>query len=368
MCPIIAPNPPAAVDFVLIDLLYRLARPLLFSFDAERSHQLGLQGLEAAHRLGLTRLLFPQPVEDPVEVMGLRFPNRVGLAAGLDKDGEHLGALSALGFGFLEVGTVTLRPQAGNPRPRLFRLAAHRAMINRMGFNNQGVDAMLPRLRARPPGPLLGVNIGKNKDTALDLAVYDYLETLRKVYPLADYVTVNLSSPNTAGLRDLQAETALRDLCGRLKAEQTGLHGIHGRYVPLVLKLAPDLSADALRASTDVAMATGMDGLILCNTTISRPATIPLTLAGEAGGLSGAPLAEAALTALQVVAGHTGGKIPLIASGGLMTPEDARARIRAGASLVQLYSGLVYAGPGLVHQVAGALASQPPAAEVTAAE
>ncbi len=345
---------------MLINHLYALARPLLFTLDAERSHEITMNLLQWAERSGVLAALMPTTIDDPVDVMGLHFPNRVGLAAGLDKDARYLDALGALGFGFLEVGTVTPRPQPGNPQPRLFRLRGHDAIINRMGFNNAGVDALVGRVEAsRRPG-VLGINIGKNAATPMENAVQDYLAALRKVHRVADYVTINVSSPNTTGLRDLQAAEVLRDLCGRLRAEQMGLQSIYGRYVPLVLKLAPDMTDDELRASADVAMATGMDGLIVTNTTVSRPAVIPLALAGEEGGLSGAPLRERSLQVLELLSGHCGRKIPLISSGGIMSAADARARLAAGAQLVQLYSGLIYRGPGLVREVAEALAEGNP--------
>ncbi len=342
---------------MLIDVLYGLARPALFSLDAERSHLLTLQLLDRLEQIGLLRWLLPAPVADPVEVMGLRFANRLGLAAGLDKDAVHLAALSRLGFGFLEAGTVTPRAQPGNPLPRMYRLRAHQAIINRMGFNNQGVDALVRRVTGWQRSGVLGINIGKNAGTPLENAVEDYLTALRKVYRHADYVTVNISSPNTAGLRDLQAGARLRDLCGRLRAEQAGLQGIYGAHVPLVLKLAPDMDDDALRECADVALATGFQGLIVTNTTVSRPESIPLSQAGEEGGMSGAPLRERSLAVLELLAGHCGGDIALIASGGIMNGADAAARIAAGAQLVQLYSGLVFRGPGLVAEAARSAAA-----------
>lgn len=337
---------------MLIDVLYAAARPLLFALDAEDSHRLSLNMLDRLEQSGLLRLLLPAVAPDPVEIMGIRFPNRIGLAAGLDKDGEHLPALARLGFGALEVGTVTPRPQPGNPRPRLFRLRAHQAVINRMGFNNQGVDVLLGHVANWRKSCVLGINIGKNADTPLENAVQDYLTALRKVYQHADYVTVNISSPNTSGLRDLQAGERLRDLCGRLRAEQTGLQGIYGKYVPLVLKLAPDMDEDALRECADVAQAMGFGGIIVNNTTVTRPESIPLELAGEEGGLSGAPLRDRSLAVLELLAAHCGSDLALIASGGVMDAGDAAARLAAGAQLVQLYSGLIYRGPGLVAEIA----------------
>ncbi len=328
--------------------------------DAEQSHRLALGALDRAEQLGLLGWVLPSTVEDPIELMGLRFPNRVGLAAGLDKDAAHVRGLARLGFGSLEVGTVTPRPQTGNPQPRLFRLKSHQAIINRMGFNNAGVDALVQRVGGwQRDGTILGINIGKNATTPLDDAVQDYLISFRKVYQYADYVTINISSPNTTGLRDLQAGERLRDLCGRLRAEQVGLAGIYGREVPLVLKLAPDMDDDALRECADVAVAMGFRGLIVTNTTVARPESIPLALAGEAGGLSGAPLRERSLAVLELLAGHCGTGAALIASGGVMSGADAAERIRAGAQLVQLYSGLIYRGPGLVAEAARTLAQSP---------
>ena len=289
--------------------------------------------------------------------MGLDFPNAVGLAAGLDKNGEYIDALAALGFGFIEVGTVTPRPQPGNPRPRLFRLPEAGAIINRMGFNNAGVDTLLGNVqRARYRG-ILGINIGKNFDTPVERAVDDYLIGLRKVYDAASYVAVNVSSPNTPNLRSLQQHDVLSALLSRLKSEQRLLAERHGKYVPLAVKIAPDLSAEMVAEIAAVICAEGIDAVIATNTTLAREAVAGLLHGAEAGGLSGAPLMRRATDVVRQLHTVLGTAVPVIAVGGIFSGADAMAKINAGASLVQIYSGLIYRGPALVGEVASALAS-----------
>lgn len=338
--------------------MYRLARPALFALDAERAHDLTLAAL--ARGTPLAKGLYGAHVPAvPVEVMGLRFPNPVGLAAGLDKDGRCIDGLAALGFGFLEVGTVTPRPQPGNPRPRMFRLPRHRAIINRMGFNNRGVDYLLARLDAAAYHGVLGINIGKNFDTPLERAVDDYLSCLRRVYPHASYVTINISSPNTRGLRDLQGGPALDALLAALKREQAKLADEHGRYVPLAVKVAPDLDGPGLDAVADAVVGHALDAVIASNTTVQRPGLGDDLVAAEQGGLSGAPLRPLADAAIAALARRLDGAVPIIGVGGVLSGEDARAKIEAGARLVQVYTGLIYRGPRLVRECVQALTTTP---------
>ena len=329
--------------------MYSLLRPALFCLEAEKAHGTGLRVLDLAHRSGLLGLGVRPPAPLPTRAFGLEFPNPVGLAAGLDKNGEHIDALFALGFGYVEIGTVTPRPQPGNPAPRLFRLPEQRAIINRMGFNNAGVDALVANVRAaRRDGGLLGINIGKNKDTPNEQAHADYLACLEKVYPLADYVTVNISSPNTAGLRELQQEQALRELVERLREAQERLAGVHGRRVPMLVKVAPDLGDADIDAIARVMTELQVDGLIATNTTLSRQGIEGHRLAAEAGGLSGAPVMGQATAVLRRLRTRLPEAIPLIGVGGICYGADAAAKMSAGATMVQLYSGLVYRGPQLI--------------------
>jgi dihydroorotate dehydrogenase len=330
--------------------LYPFARPFLFALDPETAHDIAFAGLDSAARLHVAALIAPSVPDDPVEVMGIAFPNRVGLAAGLDKNGAHIDGLATFGFGFIEIGTVTPRPQPGNPRPRMFRLPQKRALINRLGFNNEGVQALLRNVeRARYRG-VLGINIGKNFDTPNERAADDYVACLREVYARAHYVTVNVSSPNTKGLRDLQAEDALGALLKRLKSEQRALAQAHGRYVPLAIKIAPDLTDDAVRGIARVLAARKMDAVIATNTTLARDAVRGLPHAEEAGGLSGAPLFERSTEVVRVLAKALDGALPIIGVGGVDSGERAAAKIEAGAALVQVYTGLIYRGPGLVRE------------------
>ena len=328
--------------------MYSLARPFLFCLDAEKAHDLGLAALEAAYRTGLNPLLASRPAPLPTRVFGIDFPNPVGLAAGLDKNAAHIDALAALGFGFIEVGTVTPRPQPGNPKPRMFRLPEHEAVINRLGFNNGGVDALLRNVEKATFSGVLGINIGKNKDTPNERAVDDYLHCLDRVYARASYVTVNISSPNTQGLRDLQEEEALKRFLGRLRERQELLAAEHGKRTPMLLKIAPDLREEAMDAIAEVVLAAGMDGLICTNTTVARDAVAGDRHAGEAGGLSGRPVFARSTAVLRGMAQRLGGKLPLVGVGGILDGSDAVAKIAAGAILVQCYTGLVYRGPALV--------------------
>lgn len=326
-------------------MLYSLARPLLFLLDAESAHDLTISGLASAGKVLPHK---PVPESSPVQVMGLRFPNRIGLAAGLDKNGEAIDGLARMGFGFIEIGTVTPRAQPGNPKPRLFRLPASQAIINRMGFNNHGVDALLANIRNRRFDGILGINIGKNFDTPIDKATDDYLACLEKVYAHASYVTVNISSPNTANLRQLQGASELDELLGRLKRRQQSLSEEHGHYVPLALKIAPDLESNQIVNIADALRRHRIDGVIATNTTISRDRIAGEALADQQGGLSGAPLFEKSTEVVASLARALGGELPVIAAGGVMDGKAARAKLDAGASLVQVYSGLIYRGPELV--------------------
>ena len=336
--------------------MYGLARPFLFGLDAERAHGLGLKAMEAAYRSGLNPLLASRPKPLVTKAFGLSFPNPVGCAAGLDKNGEHVDALLALGFGFVEVGTTTPRPQEGNPKPRMFRLPEHEAVINRLGFNNLGVDALVANVsRARRKHGLLGINIGKNKDTPNENAVDDYLFCLERVYPLADYVTVNISSPNTAGLRELQEEQQLRQLVGTLREAQEKLGAQHGKRVPMLVKIAPDLSDEDIDAAGRVLTDLEVDGVIATNTTVSRFGLEGTRHAEEAGGLSGAPLMGRATSVLRRLRTRLPESIPMIGVGGILSGADAATKTAAGATLVQLYTGLVYCGPALIKDCVDAL-------------
>ncbi|SFM66561.1 quinone-dependent dihydroorotate dehydrogenase [Halopseudomonas yangmingensis] len=337
--------------------MYSTLRSLMFRLPAETSHDLALDMIGAAGRLGLARRLLRPVAPQPVEVMGLKFANPVGLAAGLDKNAVAVDGLGAMGFGFIEVGTVTPRPQPGNPRPRMFRLPQAQAIINRMGFNNQGVDALLERLQGVDYDGVLGINIGKNAVTPVENAVDDYLTCLRKVYAYADYVTLNLSSPNTPGLRTLQYGDALKALLEPIKQAQLQLQQEHGRYVPLALKIAPDMNDEELRLVAHTLLEQGMDAVIATNTTLSRDAVQGLEHADEAGGLSGAPLTERSTEVVRTLADELAGRMPIIGVGGIFSGADAAAKIAAGASLVQLYSGFIYRGPELVRECVDAIAA-----------
>jgi dihydroorotate dehydrogenase len=336
--------------------LYAAVRPLLFRTDAERAHHLTLQGLQLAYRSGLSRVLFaPPPPCRPRRVMGLDFPNPVGLAAGLDKNGAYIDALAALGFGFIEVGTVTPRPQPGNPQPRLFRLPQAQGIINRFGFNNAGVDQLVENVKRSRYRGILGINIGKNADTPIEQATDDYLTCLRKVYAHASYVTVNISSPNTRNLRQLQDKDALAGLLAALEQERARLADACGRHVPIALKIAPDLETGQIIEIADLLLAHKMDAVIATNTTLSRDGVEGLPNAQETGGLSGAPVRLKSTSVIKQLSLALGAGIPIIGVGGILQGIDAEEKIKAGASLVQLYSGLVYRGPALVGEICRAL-------------
>lgn len=334
-------------------MLYALARPLLFALDPETAHLLTLALADAPLRLGLLRC--PRVPANPVRVMGIEFANAVGLAAGLDKNAEHVDALGALGFGFIEVGTVTPRAQPGNPRPRLFRLPAANALINRLGFNNVGLDAFLDNLARATWRGVLGINIGRNFDTPNERAADDYAACLERVYARASYVTVNVSSPNTAGLRALQERQTLEALLGRLTEVRERLADRHGRRVPLALKVSPDLSPGEIRDIAAAVRQFRMDALIATNTSLSRDGVEHLALGQESGGLSGAPIRERATAVLSAFAAELKGEVPLIGAGGILSGADALEKLAAGASLVQLYTGLIYRGPELVAECARAI-------------
>jgi len=341
----------------VIDALYPVLRAGLFRLDPETAHHLSMAALRGTEKCGVLGLLSPTGQDGgPVEVMGLRFPNRIGLAAGMDKDGDTIDALGRLGFGCVEIGTITPRPQAGNPRPRLFRLIAQEAIINRMGFNNPGIAVGVANVRkATTFRGIIGFNIGKNKDTPNEHAADDYLACLRAAYPVADYIAVNLSSPNTPGLRDLQGAEASARLLEILKHEQLDLAARHGKHVPLLFKVAPDLDDDHIRDLSRVFRDGGLDGLIATNTTLDREAVTGHPRAGEAGGLSGKPLLHKSTEVLRAFASHLGGHIPLIGVGGIASVADARAKIQAGAALVQIYTSFIYQGPRLVRELARSL-------------
>jgi dihydroorotate dehydrogenase len=338
--------------------LYPLARPLLFAIDPERAHELTMGQIDRAAACGAMRLLAGAPVADPVDVMGLRFANRLGVAAGMDKNGAHIDALQAMGFGFVEVGTVTPRPQGGNPRPRIFRIPERRALINRLGFNNEGVDAFVANVaRARYRG-VLGLNIGKNGDTPLENALDDYLICLQRVYPHAGYVAVNVSSPNTRNLRQLQGGDDLDRILDGLSQARERLTAEHRRRVPLALKIAPDLDEEQIDVIAAALPRHGFDAVIATNTTISRDAVAGLPNGQETGGLSGGPVFEASNRVIAALRARLPQPYPIIGVGGVMSGADACAKIDAGATLVQLYTGLIYRGPTLVRECTQALARQ----------
>ena len=335
--------------------MYPLLRPLLFSLDAETAHHVTLKLLKVAHQLHLPGIQLPASVDKPLTVMGLKFKNPLGLAAGLDKNGDYIDALANLGFGFIEIGTVTPRPQPGNPKPRLFRLPEHQAIINRMGFNNFGVEHLLKQVQASQYQGIVGINIGKNADTPIENAKEDYLIGLRKSYALASYITINISSPNTKNLRQLQQGDEIKFLLEALKQEQTRLQAEHGKYTPIAVKIAPDLNDEEIRHIADLLRNFAMDAVIATNTTISREAVQGHRYANEAGGLSGAPVLAASTHVVQGLAAELQGELPIIAAGGILSADDAQQKLAAGASLLQVYSGLIYRGPQLIADILSAL-------------
>jgi len=343
-------------------LLYTLSRPLLFSLNAETAHNLTLQALCNAAALGLTGLV-RKPAPDPRTVMGLVFPNPVGLAAGLDKDGRYIDGLAALGFGSIEIGTVTPKAQPGNPKPRMFRLPSKRAIINRMGFNNGGVDAFIANVQRskyyQNKDGILGLNIGKNAATPIENAVDDYLHCLEKVYPYASYVTVNISSPNTKNLRQLQGASELDALLSALKASQLKLADVHKRYVPLALKISPDVDAEQIKDICDALLRHKIDAVIATNTTINHRTVERLKHGNEVGGVSGEPVYELSNIVIRALKRELGDAIPIIGVGGIMRGKDAAAKMKLGAQLVQVYTGLIYAGPALVRECAQAVRKDP---------
>lgn len=339
-------------------MLYRAARPLLFALDPETAHGVTLRSLDWLHRAGLSGLVAPRVPACPVRVMGLDFPNPLGLAAGLDKQGQYIDALDALGFGFIEIGGVTPRPQPGNPRPRMFRLPRASAIINRMGFNSVGAERVAENIRRSRYRGILGANLGKNADTPLARAAEDYVASLRALYPLVHFATINVSSPNTRDLRDLQESAELEPLLGRLNEEREALAERHGRRVALALKIAPELDRDAAAAVVAASLRHGMDAIIATNTTISREGVSGLAHSEEAGGLSGAPLRERSTEVIRTLAVMLKGAIPIIGVGGIMNLADAEEKLQAGASLVQIYTGLVYRGPEIVSEIVSGLAGR----------
>ncbi|MGB9148833.1 MAG: quinone-dependent dihydroorotate dehydrogenase [Burkholderiales bacterium] len=336
-------------------MIYSLLRPLLFCLDAETAHDLSLNALKRIERLGLAGLYSNRIAKKPVQVMGLSFPNRVGLAAGLDKNGDYIDALAAMGFGHLEIGTVTPHPQPGNPQPRMFRLAEANAIINRMGFNNDGVEKLVANVQRAKFKGILGINIGKNADTPIERAAEDYLRCLRKVYVHASYITVNISSPNTKNLRQLQQGDALEDLLRALALEREQLTRLHGKRIPLALKIAPDLTPQQIEQIAALLVEFGIDAVIATNTTLGRDGVQNLRHGNEAGGLSGAPVMEKSTAVIRELSRYLPTHVAIIGVGGIFSAQDAQKKIDAGASLVQIYSGLIYRGPQLVKQVGDAL-------------
>ncbi len=341
--------------------LYSLIQPALFRLEPETAHNLTLSGLNTLHTLGLSGLITPSIAHDPRTVMGLTFPNPVGLAAGMDKNGDCINGMASLGFGFIEIGTITPLPQAGNPKPRLFRLPVAQGIINRMGFNNEGVDRLIANVTSAGFKGILGINIGKNATTPIEKAADDYLICLRKVYAHASYITVNISSPNTKNLRQLQDETALDDLLAQLKAEQQRLADVHGKYVPIALKIAPDMQNEQVAQIARLLIKHYIDGVIATNTTLSREGVENIPHGSETGGLSGAPVREKSVEIIRQLAAEfkacagQGIAPPIIGVGGILNGDDAAEKISAGATLVQIYTGLIYKGPALVADCARAI-------------
>jgi dihydroorotate dehydrogenase len=337
----------------MFKMLYTASRKFFFLFDPETSHQMILVLLKVLYRLRL--LKFMPKIKSPLTVMGIYFTNGVGLAAGFDKNGEYIDILAELGFGFIEVGTVTPRAQEGNLKPRIFRIEEAEAVINRLGFNNKGVDYLVEQVKKARYQGVLGINIGKNKDTPNERAVEDYVYCFRRVAPYASYITINISSPNTPALRQLQQRELLQNLLHTLKLEQQVFFQMKNKYVPLVVKIAPDLSTEELAQMAEIFLQEKMDGIIATNTTLERTAVENLSFAAEKGGLSGKPLMKRSTDIIKTLSQLIGNKIPIIGCGGIMSHEDAREKIAAGASLVQIYTGLIYRGPALIRKIASLL-------------
>lgn len=334
---------------------YPLLRPFLFSLPAETAHEVSLKLLKLTHTSGLSKIINTVVPDKPVSVFGFDFKNPVGLAAGLDKNGDYIDSLADIGFGFIEIGTVTPRPQPGNPKPRLFRVPEYQGIINRMGFNNQGIDHLLIQVENSQYQGVLGINIGKNFDTPIENAVDDYLICFRKAYAAANYITINISSPNTKNLRQLQQGDEIKKLISALKNEQVKLRIEHARYVPLVLKIAPDLNKDEISHISKLLLEFDVDGVIATNTTIDREMIKDHPLAKEAGGLSGTPVKNKSTQVVASLASELNGRIPIIAAGGILSADDAKEKLAAGASLVQIYSGLIYKGPELIADIVKSL-------------
>jgi dihydroorotate dehydrogenase len=336
-------------------MFYPAIRKVLFQFDAETIHELTIKSLKSTGKSPLN-IFYKQDVQDkPLTVMGIKFPNPVGLAAGLDKNGECINAFGAMGFGFVEVGTVTPRPQPGNEKPRIFRLPEANAVINRMGFNNKGVDYLVSQVQAANYKGVLGINIGKNKDTPEENAKDDYLHCMRKVYDLATYITVNISSPNTPGLRSLQYGEALNELLSALKAEQSVLADKYGKYIPLTVKIAPDLTTDEVKSIAKSLLDNKIDGVIATNTTLSREGVEGIEFGTEQGGLSGQPVKDKSTQVIKTLSEALNNKLPIIGVGGIASSDDANEKLKAGASLVQVYTGFIYQGPPLVKEIVNGL-------------
>lgn len=336
-------------------MFYPAIRKVLFQFDAETIHELTIKSLKSTGKSPLN-IFYKQHVQDkPLTVMGIKFPNPVGLAAGLDKNGECINAFGAMGFGFVEVGTVTPRPQPGNEKPRIFRLPEANAVINRMGFNNKGVDYLVSQVQAANYKGVLGINIGKNKDTPEENAKDDYLHCMRKVYDLATYITVNISSPNTPGLRSLQYGEALNELLSALKAEQSVLADKYGKYIPLTVKIAPDLTTDEVKSIAKSLLDNKIDGVIATNTTLSREGVEGIEFGTEQGGLSGQPVKDKSTQVIKTLSEALDNKLPIIGVGGIASSDDANEKLKAGASLVQVYTGFIYQGPPLVKEIVNGL-------------
>jgi len=332
-------------------MFYPAIRKVLFQFDAETIHELTIKGLKNTGSTPLNALYKQYVTNKPVTVMGIDFPNSLGLAAGLDKNGECINAFAAMGFGFVEIGTVTPRPQAGNPKPRIFRLPQANAVINRMGFNNKGVDYLVSQVRAAKFSGVLGINIGKNKDTPEENAKDDYIHCMQKVYDFASYITINISSPNTPGLRSLQYGDALNELLSALKIKQAQLAKQYNKYVPIAVKIAPDLTEDEVTSIAQSLIDNNIDGVIATNTTLSREGVEGLEFGNEQGGLSGAPVKEKSTKVISILASVLDGKLPIIGVGGIASSADANEKLAAGASLVQVYTGFIYQGPPLVKEI-----------------